>query len=168
MAPVTRSQTKAKDAPVFRLHNIAQPPVYRIDLSLPPRMRHQQICKHYKEQLQQLVPLYYDILNQTSFPRVLGFLAKCVLRRVYSQEENEEIDGIVEATGLGRHLVVAYCTFLDIFSGCISGGAKVNDAGPQGKDSSMIHFRNLDWDMEPLRDLIIVVQYLRDGEVVAR
>jgi hypothetical protein len=39
---------------------------------------------------------------------------------------------------------------------------KANDVG------GIVHFRGLDWDMDPLRDLIIRVEYTRDWRVVAR
>jgi hypothetical protein len=59
--------------------------------------------------------------------------------------------------------VVAYNTFLDLIRGCIGGGGvKANDVG------GIVHFRGLDWDMDPLRDLIIRVEYTRDWRVVAR
>jgi len=83
---------------------------------------------------------------------------------VYSKEETEEIRGISKATGVPIHRVVAYNTFLDLFSGCISGGAQART----GSRTTMLHFRNLDWEMEPLRDMVIRVEYLVNGKVVAR
>jgi hypothetical protein len=48
----------------------------------------------------------------------------------------------------------------------MSGGAKVKVPGVRG--TRMIHFRNLDWDMDLLRDMIIRVEYLLGGKVIAR
>jgi beta subunit of N-acylethanolamine-hydrolyzing acid amidase len=154
MAPVTRSQTDG------------EPPLYTIDLSLPPRARYRQICQDYSHGLQALTALYEEVLEFTPYPRVLKYLAEHLLRRVRSSEETEEIRGIAELTAVPVHLVVAYNTFLDLFSGCVSGGVQVSsdDGGRKG----MLHFRGLDWDMEPLRRLIIRVEYVRDGQVVAR
>ncbi|KAJ8516886.1 hypothetical protein ONZ45_g5864 [Pleurotus djamor] len=101
-------------------------------------------------------------------PRLFKVLAKLALRRVASSEETEEILGIVEETGIQRHLVVAYNTFLDIMSGCVSGGVRVPDAGFDGKSEGVVHFRGLDWEMEQLRPLTICVEYVRNGQVVAR
>jgi hypothetical protein len=145
-----------------------RPPTYRIDLSLAPHLRYKEICRDYKDRLVHLVEIYDEILGKTYYPRqykLLNFLAKKLLSRVHSKEENEEIRGIAEATGMERHLVVAYNTFLDLFSGCTSGGVKVNDAGAR---PGIVHFRNLDWAMEPLRRLMICVEYVHEGNVVAR
>jgi hypothetical protein len=143
-----------------------EPPLFRINLSLPPRIRHREICKTFAEEIGSLTALYDEVLSLTPFPRVLKFFAKKLLRRVFCKEESEEIRGIAEETGVPVHLVVAYNTFLDLFSGCVSGGAKVSVNGREGK--SFVHFRGLDWDMEQLRDIIIRVEYVRDGVVVAR
>ncbi|KAL0953338.1 hypothetical protein HGRIS_004583 [Hohenbuehelia grisea] len=144
------------------------PPAYQIDLSLPPRERHRHIVVAFKRQLQALIPLYEEILSQTPAPSLCAFLSKHLLRVVHSSEETEEILGISEASGVPRHLVVAYNTFLDLFAGCVSGGVEVGDAGASGKTTGVIHFRGLDWDMEALRDLLICVEFVRKGEVVAR
>ena len=113
-----------------------------------------------------LVEIYDNLLSFTPSPRFFAFLAKKLLRRVYTREETQEIGGISKATELPIHLVVAYNTFLDLLSGCMSGGAQVNVPGVQG--SRMMHFRNLDWGMDPLRRLIIRVEYIFDGNVIAR
>jgi len=60
--------------------------------------------------------------------------------------------------------VVAYNTFLDLFSGCISGGTQTKTES----GTRILHFRNLDWEMEALRDMVIRVEYLVKGKVVAR
>ncbi|KAF9266704.1 hypothetical protein L218DRAFT_857528 [Marasmius fiardii PR-910] len=154
--------------PIFRLPSHAQPPLYRIDLSLPPRERYNEICRDYKSELLQISPLYDEILDLTPYPRLLKGAAKLLLRRVYSEEETEEITGISKATGISKHLVVALNTFLDLLSGCISGGTKVVDAGPDGSTTGIVHFRGLDWEMDVLRDLTICVEYVREGQVIAR
>lgn len=92
--------------------------------------------------------------------------------------------------------VVAYNTFLDLFSGCASGGVRTRvptslssrfgddenaessrkaawrKAAKSSKvelnEATMVHFRNLDWGMPVLRDLLIRVEYTREGRVVAR
>jgi len=173
MSSRTRSQTASTpkptpQIPAFRLRSPAEPPVYRIDLSLPPRTRHHDICRDFKVQLAELTCLYDDVLTLTPFPRFLKFLAKRFLTRVHSSEETEEIYGISEVTGVERHLVIAYNTFLDLFSGCVSGGVRVSNAGKDGRKNGIVHFRGLDWDMEPLRKMIICVEYVQAGEVVAR
>ncbi|KAJ7173613.1 beta subunit of N-acylethanolamine-hydrolyzing acid amidase-domain-containing protein [Mycena filopes] len=169
MPPTTRSQAQAAATPsTRRLSSPNDPPTYRVDLSAPPEERYREICADYKGYLKDIVPIYDDLLSLTPAPRVLHFLAKSLLRRVHSAEETREIRGIAELTGVPLHLVVAYNTFLDLFSGCSSGGARVTDAGSGRRENGVIHFRGLDWEMEPLRKLIICVDYVQDGQVVAR
>jgi hypothetical protein len=141
-------------------------PHYTIDLSSPPRERYLEICRDYQQQLHSLQTLFDEILAPTAHPRFLTFLSKRLLRRVKSAEETEEIRGIAKAVGVGLHLIVAYNTFLDLFSGCVSGAVKAQ-AGDGGRHR-MLHFRGLDWEMEPLRKLIISVDYVREGNVIAR
>jgi hypothetical protein len=131
-------------------------------------LRHHEICRDYKAELAELVPLFDEVLELTPFPRLLRLMAKLALKGVRSAEETEEIRGIADATGLTYHLVVAFNTFLDLFSGCTSGGVKVNDAGNRCDAEGVVHFRVLDWAMEPLRKLIICVEYVRNGDVIAR
>ena len=144
-----------------------EPPLYRVDLSLPPESRYNRICDDYKSQMIDLVGIYDELLSFTHFPRLLGFLAKNLLRRVRSEEETREIKGISLATGIPVYLLVAFNTFLDLFSGCMSGGAQVK-LPRMPRETRMIHFRNLDWAMDPLRNMIIRVEYVIDGTVIAR
>ncbi|KAJ7626314.1 beta subunit of N-acylethanolamine-hydrolyzing acid amidase-domain-containing protein [Mycena polygramma] len=171
MAPTTRSKAKAPASPNLnpnrRLSSPCDPPTYRVDLSAPPEERYNEICSDFKAYLADIVPLYDDLLQLTPAPRVLNFLAQSLLRSVHSSEESKEIRGIAKCTGVPLHLVVAFNTFLDLFSGCSSGGARVTDAG-NGRENGIVHFRGLDWDMDPLRKLLICVDYVRDGETVAR
>ncbi|KAJ7156852.1 beta subunit of N-acylethanolamine-hydrolyzing acid amidase-domain-containing protein [Mycena crocata] len=171
MAPRTRSQAKSQTQAASqasrRLSSPSEPPTYRVDLSAPPEDRYREICADFKAQLADIVPIYDDLLRLTSAPRALDFLARTLLRRVHSSEETRECRGIARLTGVPLHLVVAFNTFLDLFSGCSSGGARVCDAG-SGRDTGVVHFRGLDWEMEALRKLIICVDYVRDGQVVAR
>ncbi|KAJ7746792.1 beta subunit of N-acylethanolamine-hydrolyzing acid amidase-domain-containing protein [Mycena maculata] len=168
MTPTTRSQTKSQATEsTRRLSSRSDPPTYCIDLSAPPEERYREICSDFKPYLADIVPIYDDLLRLMPAPRVLNFLAKSLLRRVHSKEETREIRGISKLTGVPLHLVLAYNTFLDLFSGCSSGGARVCDAG-NGHQSGIVHFRGLDWEMEPLRKLIINCDYVRDGQVVAR
>jgi hypothetical protein len=143
-----------------------EPPLYQIDLSSPPGLRHREICRAFAREINELTSLYDEVLGVTPFPRLLKYLAKRLLHRVYSTEETEEIRGISEESGVPLHLVVAYNTFLDLFSGCISGGTNV-DVG-DGKEERILHFRGLDWEMDQLRQMIIRVEYVRDAVVVAR
>ena len=148
------------------LEHSEPPPLYQVDLSLPPQSRYLQICNEYKGKMAELVGIYDSLLSLTPHPRFFAFLARNVLRRVHTKEETQEIEGISKAAEIPRHLVVAYNTFLDLFSGCMSGGAQVKVPSVEG--TKMMHFRNLDWGMDLLRNLIIRVEYLLGGKVIAR
>jgi hypothetical protein len=167
MEPVTRSQTTAS-SPLFRIRTSSEPPVYRLDLSVSPRQRHSEICHDFKQHLQDICPLYDEIMAQIPFSQLNKLLARLLLTRVCSQEETEEIRGISLDTGIPKHMVVAFNTFLDLISSCLSGGVKVGDSGPSGRSNGMVHFRNLDWGMDVLRRLTICVEYVRNGIVIAR
>ena len=156
--------TNNESPPKRQITKCVEPPLYSIDLSSPPECRYDQICNDYKNEMAELAKIYDDLLADTPFPRLYGYLGKNLLKKVYSKEETEEIRGISKATGVPIYRVVAYNTFLDLFSGCISGGTRTKTKS----GTKMLHFRNLDWEMEPLRDMVIRVEYLVKGKVVAR
>lgn len=162
------SRNRPHSRPPSPLVSRAEPPLYQIDLSRPPGERYTEVCNDYGDELADLIGLYDSVLDITPFPRLIGYLARACLRRVHSREETEEIAGISKITKVPIHFVVAYNTFLDLFSGCISGGARVKGLSERGDDTGIVHFRGLDWGMEPLRDMIIRVEYIREGKVIAR
>jgi len=169
MAPVAVKRAQAAaSSPLFRISSSAEPPVYRFNLSLPPRERHSEICRDFKHQIQDLRSLYDEVMAEMTFPWLNKFLARLCLTRVYSEEETEEIRGIAQETGTPKHMVIAFNTFLDLISSCLSGGTKVMDSGPFGKSNGIVHFRNLDWGMDVLRRVTICIEYVRDGTVIAR
>ena len=142
----------------------SEPPLYTIDLDLPPESRYTEMCNDYKDEMDELAKIYDEILSMLPFPRLFGFLGRNLLNKVYSKEETDEIRAISKASGVPIYRVVAYNTFLDIFSGCMSGGVQTKI----GANTRMLHFRNLDWEMDPLRHMIIRVEYLVKGKIVAR
>ena len=142
----------------------SEPPLYTIDLDLPPESRYTEMCNDYKDEMGELAKIYDEILSMLPFPRFFAFLARNLLKKVYSKEETEEIRAISKVSGVAIYRVVAYNTFLDLFSGCMSGGVQTK----MGRTTRMLHFRNLDWEMDPLRHMIIRVKYLVKGKIVAR
>ena len=155
-----RSSTTRKKRPGYD----SEPPLYSIDLDLPPESRYTEICNDYKDEMGELAKIYDEILSMLPFTRFFAFLARNLLKKVYSKEETDEIRAISKVTGVPIYRVVAYNTFLDLFSGCMSGGVQTKI----GRTTRMLHFRNLDWEMDPLRDMIIRVEYLVNGKIVAR
>lgn len=165
----TEAVSQLVHCPLAPPYSTDEPPLYTIDLSLPPKQRYTRICADYKDKLTALSSLYDETLTFLGISRFgRALLNNVILRRVHCAEETEEIRAIASAVRVPIHLVVAYNTLLDLFSGCISAGVRVQDAGEGRNKPNMVHLRGLDWDMEPLRELIINVEYVREGNVVAR
>ncbi|EPS38533.1 hypothetical protein H072_7678 [Dactylellina haptotyla CBS 200.50] len=149
------------------------PPKYVVNLDLPPRQRYQQIGKDYKEKILTLTPLFDEVLSPVPYKGVVSFIARAILRRVHTSEEQEEIKGLVEVTGVPLYLMIAFNTFLDTFMGCTSGAVRLvpdpNKVDGLDEDrDKMVHFRTLDWGMDGLRSLLIEVDYQRGGKTIAR
>ncbi|KAF2816310.1 uncharacterized protein BDZ99DRAFT_484962 [Mytilinidion resinicola] len=143
------------------------PPIYTVDLSLPPQQRYAQVANDYKAVVSGLGLLFEEVIEQTHVPVALvKTVARLFLRRLYSKEQTEEIRGISKIVGVDMYLLVAYNTLLDCFMGCTSGGVQVKD----GDETRMLHFRTLDWAMEELRKVIVQLEFVEHpgGEVMAR
>ena len=104
-------------------------PLYSIDLDLPPESRYTEMCNDYKDEIMmdELAKIYDEILSMLPFPRLFGFLGRNLLNKVYSKEETDEIRAISKVSGVPIYRVVAYNTFLDIFSDCMSGGVETKN-----------------------------------------
>ncbi|KAJ6257654.1 hypothetical protein Dda_7441 [Drechslerella dactyloides] len=149
-----------------------RPPEHIINLDLPPRERYKEIGKIYKDKLQALTPLFDEVLDPVPHKKLVSFIARHILRRVCSREEQEEIRGLVEVTDLPMYLIVAFNTLLDTFMGCTSGAVRLaHDPEKPYSDENrdkMLHFRTLDWGMDSLRELVILVHYQRGGKTIAQ
>ncbi|KAL9614447.1 MAG: hypothetical protein Q9167_001050 [Letrouitia subvulpina] len=146
----------------------SEPPKYIIDLSLPPAERYKRIATDFKPTIIALPVLFDDLVKELR-PElsVTGVrrIARLTLRRLYSEEETEEIRGIYEVTGIEMYLLIALNVLLDLFMGCTSGGIKVSE----GQNSRMLHFRTLDWGMDPLRKIVVHLDFVEQsgGPIVA-
>jgi len=132
-------------------------PTHTIDLSLPPSQRYHRVAIDFLPHLASLTALFDEIVPSSA---VRG-LARLLLRRLHSKEQTEELHGIHLVTGVGMHLLVAFNVLLDLFMGCTSGGVKLSS------EDKMLHFRTLDWGMDPLRKVIVQLEYVRDRVKVA-
>ena len=147
-----------------------EPPRYTIDLSLPPRKRYQHVVADFQPQIATLPILFDEVVKDLraniSVERV-RWLARLLLRRVYNKEENEELRGIQETTGVEMYLLVAFNVLLDLFMGCTSGAVRV---GGDDKNAKMLHFRTLDWGMDALRKVIVHLDFVENpgGEIIVR
>lgn len=150
------SQSKAGDIP----------PVHQIDMSLPPSSRYVALAKQYQSQLRRLMPLFDCLLEDARVPVWLfpltKWLAQLFLRRVHSSEENLELQGISRVTQVPMYLLVSFNVVLDLLMGCTSGAARTLVKGHPISNSKMLHFRTLDWGMDPLRDVVVQLEFV-DG-----
>ncbi|KAF7586901.1 N-acylsphingosine amidohydrolase (acid ceramidase) 1 [Aspergillus hancockii] len=140
------------------------PPVYKIDLSLPPAERYVHVARDYRDQLTSITSLFdklvTDALPSTFLPWVKR-LSRLFLRRLYSHEETAEIKGISRTTGIEMYLLVSFNVLLDLLMGCTSGAARTRLSTADGEQSRMLHFRTLDWGMDELRKLLICFEFVR-------
>ncbi|KAI0096679.1 beta subunit of N-acylethanolamine-hydrolyzing acid amidase-domain-containing protein [Nemania sp. FL0031] len=146
-------------------------PRFTIDLAKPPRERYNEVVQVFGPRMRSLTGIFDDLLSTfiafTWLRRIVIGLSKVCLRRVYDDEENEEIKGIAVASGVPLYLLVALNSLLDCLLGCTSGAVPVSlrktsrrtgvGAGPEQR---LLHFRTLDWGMDELRDLLVVLEFV--------
>ena len=146
-----------------------RPPKYTIDLSLPPANRYQHVAKDFTKEIESLPGLFDEIVGQLS-PNIsvstVRKLAHIFLRRVHDKEQTEELRGLHQITGVDMYLLVAFNVILDVLMGCTSGGVRVKDGHAETK---MLHFRTLDWGMNPLRKVVVEYDFVEKagGRVIA-
>lgn len=154
-------------------------PTYRIDLSLPPSDRYTKLATDSAERMRDLTPLFDEVLSYIVpyawIRRFIHFLASVLLFRVFSKEETRELKGIAKASGVQMYFLVAMNVLIDSLLGCTSGGALVtpkerkrrskSDKGsqviPQELEDRMMHFRTLDWGMNGLRSVLVVLEFVK-------
>ena len=78
-------------------------PKYVIDLSLPPAERYRHVAEDLQRQVASL-PVLFDEVVQSIHPRIsvsaVRSAAQLLLRRVHDEEQNEELKGIPNVTGV--------------------------------------------------------------------
>ncbi|KAI0186105.1 beta subunit of N-acylethanolamine-hydrolyzing acid amidase-domain-containing protein [Xylaria flabelliformis] len=148
-------------------------PSFTIDLARPPRERYDEVVQVFGPRMRSLTGLFENLLSvfiaSTWLRSIVIGLSKVCLRRVCDKEENEEIRGISAASGVPLYLLVALNNLLDCLLGCTSGAVPVSlgkatrKTGDDGTDMSqtrLLHFRTLDWGMDELRDLLVVLNFV--------
>ncbi|KAI0533838.1 beta subunit of N-acylethanolamine-hydrolyzing acid amidase-domain-containing protein [Xylaria digitata] len=142
-------------------------PRFTIDLAKPPRERYDEIVQVFGPRMRSLVGLFDSVLSIfiafTWLRRIVIGLSKVCLRRVYDEEENEEIKGISTTSGVPLYLLVALNNLLDCLLGCTSGVIPVSPSKAlqrTGNETRLLHFRTLDWGMDELRDLLVVLEFV--------
>lgn len=90
-------------------------------------------------------------------------IAAVLLRRVHSSEEDLELQGVSRVTQVPMYLLVSFNVFLDLFMGCTSGAVRSVKEGQLPAPSKMLHFRTLDWNMDPLREVVVQLEYVKSA-----
>jgi hypothetical protein len=138
-----------------------KPPKFKINLSLPPSERYVELATLYRDKMRALRGMFDELVHGIS-PKIplkgVHWLARLVLRRLYTDEETDELRGISRVTDIDMYLLISLNTVLDLLMGCTSGGVRTKS---QSK-TTMLHFRTLDWGMDPLRELIVQLEFIRD------
>jgi hypothetical protein len=139
--------------------------VHYIDLSLPPRDRYAALAKFYAPQIRRLTILFDALLEDLGIPAQkhiwIKHVAHLCLRRLHSREETDEIRGIAKAAGVSMYLLVSFNVILDLLMGCTSGAVRSLEPGKPMSQAKMLHFRTLDWGMDPLRSVIVQLNFIR-------
>ena len=163
----TVSATPAETIPI---------PIYTVDLSLPPQLRYVKLATDFAPKMRSLTHLFDEILSSLTphkfTKRVIEFLASIFLFRLFSAEETSELKGIAEASGVKMFLLIALNVLLDSMLGCTSAGVVVEPKKGKGEKEEegvenggvrMMHLRTLDWGMEPLREVLVVLEFVRSA-----
>lgn len=141
-------------------------PRWTIDLSTKPRDRYKALAEAYEPQVRRLAALFDQLLADLGIPYalhgIINSAARLALRKLHSSTQTEEIKGIAETVGLPLYLLVAFNVLLDLLMGCTSGGVRSRDSS-DSEGPRMLHFRTLDWGMDPLRSVIVQLDYV-DGK----
>lgn len=141
------------------------PPRWRIDLSLPPRDRYREIAREYKDRVQDLTGLFVELLKDVAVPEswipTVVLFARFSLRKLYDDVQTEELRGISEESGVPMYLLIAFNVILDLLMGCTSGGVRTLAKGEPLSKAKMMHFRTLDWTMDPLRRVVVQLDFVR-------
>lgn len=120
--------------------------------------------------------LISPIISKASVRKALFFLCRILLRKIYNEVHNEELRSIAKQSGTPVWVLVLINVILDSLVGSTSGGARTAvedkgegswkeevwgvEGGHSGKNERMHHFRTLDWGMEELREMMVVLEYV--------
>ena len=172
--PRQRSETfdlkMANGSRVFESDNSI--PIHQIDLSMPPRNRYVALSRMYASEIERLTILFDSLLEDVGIPPYqhiwIKRAARLLLRRVHSREETEELRGISKATGVSMYLLVSFNVVLDLLMGCTSGAVRSSEPFQPLSQAKMLHFRTLDWGMDPLRSVIVQLEFIRSKSATPR
>ncbi|KIX09127.1 uncharacterized protein Z518_00205 [Rhinocladiella mackenziei CBS 650.93] len=143
----------------------SRPPKFTIDLSLNPEDRYKALATAYQTEVRGLTGLFNALLRDIGLPGsyhgLVNGAARLLLRGVHSPIETAELRGISQVTGIPMYLLVSFNVILDALMGCTSGAVKTLEDGQPKSQAKMLHFRTLDWTMDPLRSIIVQLDFVR-------
>ncbi|OHE92556.1 hypothetical protein CORC01_12135 [Colletotrichum orchidophilum] len=154
-------------------------PIYKIDMAMPAGERFTRLAKDFAPKIRRASPLFDEVVEMLfgkSLAGIAKFTSRFALRKVFDPEQTKEIKSIAAAAGIPSHLLVSLNVFLDMMLGCTSGAAFVkvgskDQAGDNGPDR-LLHFRTLEWGMDILRELLVIIEYVDtstgSNEVITR
>lgn len=141
-------------------------PTYRIDVALPPEQRYVEVARDFAPRMRDVTNVFDELLLSIFRYRLLcraaRFCAKALFRRLYDDEQNREVRSISKIAGVDLYLVIALNILLDALMSCTAGCilTEPRRSADGVKGSRLMHFRTLDWGMHPLRELLIVVEFV--------
>jgi hypothetical protein len=103
-------------------------------------------------------------LNKIRITAVILFYS---IHLTHCPEETKELKGMAKASGVALYILIALNVLLDSLLGCTSGGviASLDKKGerraPGLEEERMLHFRTLDWGMDPLRSVLVQLEFIR-------
>ncbi|KAK7430665.1 hypothetical protein QQZ08_002708 [Neonectria magnoliae] len=141
-------------------------PTFRIDLARPPGLRYVDVAASFGPRIKTLGHVFDELLESMLGSKWLASIAKFAawlfLRRVHDGGQTREIKGFVDVASVDLFLVVALNVFLDVMMSCTAGCVQVDTqrGGDEAAGSNLMHFRTLDWGLDPLRDISVVLEYV--------
>ncbi|VUC29477.1 unnamed protein product [Clonostachys rosea] len=153
-------------------------PTYRVDIALPPEQRYVEVARDFAPRMRDMTAVFNDLLASIfRYPIVCWLVKACArvfLRRLRDDEQDREVKSIAKLVDMDSYLLIALNILLDVMMGCTAGCILTEPDSPRTPDttSRLMHFRTLDWAMDPLRHLLIVVEFVDSNDdphrVIAR
>ncbi|CAH0025247.1 unnamed protein product [Clonostachys rhizophaga] len=141
-------------------------PTYRVDIALPPEERYVEIARDFAPRMRDMTTVFNDLLDSIfRYPIVCWLVKTCAklfLCRLHDDEQDREVKSVAKLVGMENYLLIALNILLDVMMGCTAGCilTEPNSQRPTEATSCLMHFRTLDWAMDPLRHLLIVVEFV--------
>lgn len=153
-------------------------PTYRVDIALAPEQRYVEVARDFAPRMRDMTTVFNDLLDSIfRYPLVCWLIKTCArlfLRRLHDEEQDREVKSIAKLVGMDNYLLIALNILLDVMMGCTACCilTEPNSQRPTVAASRLMHFRTLDWAMDPLRHLLIVVEFVDSSDnphrVIAR